>query len=175
MSASPSSGIPNIVIVTGVSGAGKSTALRALEDAGFYAVDNPPLTLARILFEQVGQPHRAAEVIRQTYGRQLMPPAAVEVLSAVASPVRPARVGAPALSPATRILPLHVWRDRGTVPVRIPAGYRPAWEDDRLNPNRANQSVAGYIATQRVWTNTVPRRLLGKRTQPLRTPVIVRP
>jgi len=42
---------PNIVIVTGISGAGKSTALRALEDVGFDAVDNPPLTLASALIE----------------------------------------------------------------------------------------------------------------------------
>src|SRR5262252_2215705 len=32
-----------IIIVTGVSGAGKSTALRALEDAGYFCVDNLPL------------------------------------------------------------------------------------------------------------------------------------
>lgn len=34
-----------IIIVTGVSGAGKSTALRALEDANFFCVDNLPLPL----------------------------------------------------------------------------------------------------------------------------------
>jgi UPF0042 nucleotide-binding protein len=34
-----------IVIVTGVSGAGKSTALRALEDVGYFCVDNLPLPL----------------------------------------------------------------------------------------------------------------------------------
>jgi UPF0042 nucleotide-binding protein len=34
-----------ILVVTGVSGAGKSTALRALEDVGFYCVDNLPLPL----------------------------------------------------------------------------------------------------------------------------------
>lgn len=40
----PSAGhLPNIVVVTGISGAGKSTALKALEDAGFDAVDNPPM------------------------------------------------------------------------------------------------------------------------------------
>ena len=32
-----------IVIVTGLSGAGKSTALRALEDIEFYCVDNIPV------------------------------------------------------------------------------------------------------------------------------------
>jgi UPF0042 nucleotide-binding protein len=34
-----------IVVVTGVSGAGKSTALRALEDLGYYCVDNLPSPL----------------------------------------------------------------------------------------------------------------------------------
>jgi UPF0042 nucleotide-binding protein len=34
-----------IVVVTGVSGAGKSTALKALEDAAYYCVDNLPLPL----------------------------------------------------------------------------------------------------------------------------------
>jgi UPF0042 nucleotide-binding protein len=40
-----------LVVVTGVSGAGKSTALRALEDLGFYAVDNLPLPLVPKLIE----------------------------------------------------------------------------------------------------------------------------
>ena len=36
-----------IIIVTGLSGAGKSTALRVLEDMGFFCVDNLPTPLAR--------------------------------------------------------------------------------------------------------------------------------
>jgi UPF0042 nucleotide-binding protein len=36
---------PKIIIVTGLSGSGKSTALSALEDAGFYCVDNMPVLL----------------------------------------------------------------------------------------------------------------------------------
>lgn len=35
----------NIIIITGYSGSGKSTALAALEDAGFYCVDNMPVAL----------------------------------------------------------------------------------------------------------------------------------
>lgn len=35
----------NIVIVTGMSGAGKSTALNVLEDEGYYCVDNMPIEL----------------------------------------------------------------------------------------------------------------------------------
>lgn len=35
----------NLVIITGLSGSGKSTAVNVLEDLGFYCVDNLPLTL----------------------------------------------------------------------------------------------------------------------------------
>jgi UPF0042 nucleotide-binding protein len=35
----------NIIIITGLSGSGKSTAMAALEDAGFYCVDNMPVAL----------------------------------------------------------------------------------------------------------------------------------
>src|SRR5215472_616396 len=34
-----------VVLVTGMSGAGRTSALRALEDAGYEAVDNLPLSL----------------------------------------------------------------------------------------------------------------------------------
>jgi UPF0042 nucleotide-binding protein len=40
-----------LVIVTGLSGAGRSTALRVLEDLGFYCVDNLPPALAPNLLE----------------------------------------------------------------------------------------------------------------------------
>ena len=36
-----------VVIVSGTSGSGKSVALHALEDAGFYCVDNLPPELLR--------------------------------------------------------------------------------------------------------------------------------
>ena len=46
-----------LVVVTGVSGAGKSTALRSLEDLGFYAADNLPLPLVPKFLELVsGRP-----------------------------------------------------------------------------------------------------------------------
>ncbi len=34
-----------VMIIVGLSGAGRTTALRALEDAGFHTMDNPPLSL----------------------------------------------------------------------------------------------------------------------------------
>jgi len=35
----------NIIIITGLSGSGKSTAIDALEDVGYFCVDNMPITL----------------------------------------------------------------------------------------------------------------------------------
>ena len=42
---------PLIIIVTGLSGAGRSTAINALEDLGFEALDNFPLSLLEALVE----------------------------------------------------------------------------------------------------------------------------
>lgn len=44
------------VVVTGMSGGGKSTALRMLEDAGFYCVDNLPVSLIEKFAELVSMP-----------------------------------------------------------------------------------------------------------------------
>ncbi len=55
-------GEPRVVIITGVSGSGKSTALRALEDAGFYCVDNLPIVFLEKLLELSA--HTAGEVTR---------------------------------------------------------------------------------------------------------------
>jgi UPF0042 nucleotide-binding protein len=56
-----------VVILTGVSGSGKSTALRALEDAGWYCVDNLPVVLLEKLVElsrhAAGQVSRLALVV----------------------------------------------------------------------------------------------------------------
>ncbi len=44
------------VVVTGMSGGGKSTALKMLEDAGFYCVDNLPVSLIEKFTELVSMP-----------------------------------------------------------------------------------------------------------------------
>ncbi len=43
-----------IVVITGMSGSGKSTAIRALEDSGFFCIDNLPVLLLPKLTELAG-------------------------------------------------------------------------------------------------------------------------
>lgn len=54
------------VIVTGMSGGGKSTALKLLEDAGFYCVDNLPVPLIEKFIELVETPN--AEIQKVALG-----------------------------------------------------------------------------------------------------------
>ena len=44
------------VVVTGMSGAGKASAINMLEDQGFYCVDNLPVRLIDKFMELVNQP-----------------------------------------------------------------------------------------------------------------------
>ena len=55
------------VIVTGMSGAGKATALRFLEDAGFYCVDNLPLPLI-VPIAQLSMDGRSSELSKIAVG-----------------------------------------------------------------------------------------------------------
>ena len=41
----PDSERAELVVITGMSGSGKATVLKALEDLGYYAVDNLPIEL----------------------------------------------------------------------------------------------------------------------------------
>ena len=47
--------LPHLVLVSGLSGGGKSTALHALEDLGYYCVDNLPAALLREFAVQIGK------------------------------------------------------------------------------------------------------------------------
>jgi RNase adapter protein RapZ len=51
-----------IALVTGMSGAGRTTVLRALEDAGYEAVDNLPLSLLPSLIRPDDMPSRALAI-----------------------------------------------------------------------------------------------------------------
>jgi len=81
-----------ILILTGQSGAGKSTAMHALEDAGYFCVDNLPTALAETLVAEV---HKSAAVKALGLGMDMREPnfldhgpALVQRLRAGPHPVR---------------------------------------------------------------------------------------
>ncbi|MGB0959769.1 MAG: hypothetical protein ACPGVK_05905 [Halocynthiibacter sp.] len=48
-----------------------------------------------------------------------------------------------------------------TPAIMRPKGYTDVWKDDRLNPLRATGTALGDAQMAQIWTNTVPRRLVG--------------
>lgn len=63
-----------IVVITGMSGSGKSTAVRALEDEGFYCIDNLPVRLFRQfveLIEKSGEEFEGVVLVTDIRGRDL--------------------------------------------------------------------------------------------------------
>ena len=66
----------------------------------------------------------------------------------------------------TRVVPRHVYNEqqRSAVTNKVPKGYRKAWDDDRLNPKRAQMTVEGIRQSDLIWTRTIPRKLYVKGT-----------
>ena len=70
----PAQGAPELVVVTGLSGSGKGTVLKCLEDLGYYSVDNLPLDLIEKfagLTKDSPKIGRAALVVDVREGRNL--------------------------------------------------------------------------------------------------------
>lgn len=65
-----------LVIVTGLSGSGKSVVLKALEDSGYYCVDNLPATLLANIPEHLhGQSHVAISMDTRSEAIEVLPEA----------------------------------------------------------------------------------------------------
>lgn len=64
------------------------------------------------------------------------------------------------VSNSDRIVPRHVYEQQRLSRVSTPYAYKKAWDDDRLNPKRAHQTLKGRAQMALVWTNTVPRELV---------------
>ena len=66
----------DILVITGMSGAGRSATAAVLEDLGWYVVDNLPTTLVDTIVELASQPSSSIERLALVAGRQhleLMP------------------------------------------------------------------------------------------------------
>ncbi|MEM9637718.1 MAG: hypothetical protein AAGA94_08735 [Pseudomonadota bacterium] len=100
-----------------------------------------------------GVPNRTPSA-RRTSERRAEP-------SLVGTIVTPANAASKGVGPNTRVMPRHVYEARrNTLNLSVPKGYRTVWQDDRLNPRRAEQTLAGHERMHQIWSKTTPRRLL---------------
>jgi len=61
--------VSDYLVITGMSGAGRSTAAAALEDAGWYVIDNMPPSLLTEVADVVGRPGSMHERVALVIGR----------------------------------------------------------------------------------------------------------
>jgi UPF0042 nucleotide-binding protein len=62
--------VADIVLITGLSGAGRSAAAAVLEDLGWYVIDNLPTSLVDTIVELASKPGSAIERLALVSGRQ---------------------------------------------------------------------------------------------------------
>jgi hypothetical protein len=110
---------------------------------------------------QAPRPYRSAAVMPSA----TQAPARIVAPRTVVSAPVPSGPASRAVGTDTRIVPKHVAINRiNTTNVKVPHSYRKVWEDDRLNPHRAEQTLEGRADMLLVWTQTVPRRLINRAT-----------
>ena len=123
----------SVVIVTGLSGGGKASILRALEDVGYEAVDNPPLPMLEEMIAR-GDQKLAVGIDARTRGFD-----ANDVLEAIA------RLGT---NPRQRIQLVYAWADENTL-------LRRYTETRRRHPLAPQGVVAEGIAAEIAMTEAL--------------------
>ena len=119
----------------------------------------PRVTRSRKLV--CGRAPTFASVQRTALPVPVVQPVQTQPVVRVATPVPAALVIRRTRTVATPSVAVAVVRPQGGI--RVPAGFRSAWTDDRLNPNRGPQTERGNAQMELVWTNTVPRRLVARK------------
>ena len=133
-----------IVLITGMSGSGKSVAINALEDAGFYCVDNLPPELL-VSFVELEQRHNAPRVA-----------IAMDVRSATSLPLVPQQL-AVLRSRGIRVKPLFLDANTDTLMRRYS-------ETRRKHPLSQASTTEGQIDAQRLLKEAIEleRELLAE-------------
>ena len=133
-----------IVLITGMSGSGKSVAINALEDAGFYCVDNLPPELL-VSFVELEQRHNAPRVA-----------IAMDVRSATSLPLLPQQL-AVLRSRGIRVKPLFLDANTDTLMRRYS-------ETRRKHPLSQASNTDGQIDAQRLLKEAIEleRELLAE-------------
>src|ERR1700726_3755331 len=126
-----------LVIITGVSGSGKGTVLKALEDLGYYSVDNLPIELIPKFAELI---KNAANIRRAALVVDIREGAALEKLPALFNRIR--------RQVPTKLLFLEA--DDATLTRRFSETRRP-------HPLGTGQSVAASVRRERVRMEPIRR------------------
>ncbi|MEY8096961.1 SPOR domain-containing protein [Falsihalocynthiibacter sp. S25ZX9] len=84
--------------------------------------------------------------------------------SSSAKPGKPLATTALIAAPAVRSVQVTQAPAASPVP-RLPAGYKPVWDDGRLNPKRGIGTARGEAEMLKVWTDTVPMKLVAENGQ----------
>lgn len=141
------------------SGPGVRCGSQAQSVTGAVQVQRQPVTVVRngqktVVQQRVVQQPAAVQRVQpqQPTGQRII--------------TRESRTGQINAAGSTRVVPRHVYNEqqRTTVTNKVPKGYRKAWDDDRLNPKRAQMTVEGIRQSDLIWTRTIPRRLFIKDT-----------
>jgi len=61
-----------LVVITGMSGAGRSTVAHSMEDAGWYVIDNLPPSLLLSVFDMTERTSDSVAVVIDVRGRQFL-------------------------------------------------------------------------------------------------------
>lgn len=145
-----------------------SQATQASRCQGASAVSAQYLQAGRNVEVRCGpqtQPH-ATVIYRSTSSDAVVVPGSnVKVIRQTGAGVASGAVQT-APSAQVRVVPRHVYEQQmaSVDGISVPSGYKPVWEDDRLNPKRAQQTFEGMAQTDLAWTRTVPRLLIDRRT-----------
>ncbi|RZV98604.1 MAG: SPOR domain-containing protein [Rhodobacteraceae bacterium] len=116
---------------------------------------------------------RVSRTRQQICGQQPTFEVQPQIVEDASEPASPPDVAVAAVTPqrqtARRATVSRVSAPIDVSGIRPPKGYRPAWTDGRLNPNRAKGTAAGEAAMDRIWTREVPRKLRPGAARQVRT------